>query len=92
VTSIGDQRSPFGVTLAKAGNRSPYRLMVATMRRIREIRRANFLERRSGPRRGLRGRQGLRFYRYAVYGQSSPASQALVTQRVFVPIRPRGWN
>ena len=38
MSRIGDQRSPFGVTLPKAGNRSPYRLMVATMQRIREIR------------------------------------------------------
>jgi hypothetical protein len=66
VTSIGDQRSPFGVTLAKAGNRSPYRLMVATMRRIREIRRANFLERRSGPRSRLFGSQATQFYGQAV--------------------------
>jgi len=79
VTRIGDQRSPFGVTMPNAGNRSPYRLMVATMRRIREIRRANFLERRSGPRSRLRGTQGaFHFYDYPLLvrapGVAIPAS------------------
>ena len=54
MSRIGDQRSPFGVTPPKAGNRSRFRLKLGTMRRIGGIRRANFLEWRSGPRR-LRG-------------------------------------
>ena len=39
------------------------------MRRIGGIRRANFLERRSGPRRGVGGSQGTKFYEQAIYRQ-----------------------
>ena len=53
MSRTGDRCSPFGVAPPKAGNASRFRLRLATMRRIGEIRRANFLERRSGPRRGL---------------------------------------
>ena len=54
MSRIGDQRSPFGVTPSKVGNRSRFRLKLGPMRRIGGIRRANFLEPCSGPRRGLR--------------------------------------
>ena len=48
MSRTGDRCSPFGVALPKAGNGSRFRLRLATMRRIGEIRQANFLGRRSG--------------------------------------------
>ena len=53
MSRTGDRSSPFGVAPPKAGNASRFRLRLATMRRIGEIRRANFLERRSVVGRGF---------------------------------------
>ena len=53
MSRTGDWCSPFGVAPPKAGNASRFGLRLATLRRIGEIRRANLLGRRSGPRRGL---------------------------------------
>jgi hypothetical protein len=74
VSRTGDRCAPFGVAPPNAGNRSRFRLRLATMRRIGEIRRANFLEQRSGPRRGLRGTQRLHFHDEGV---SRPIGTAL---------------
>ena len=68
MSRTGDQRSPFRVAAPQAGNRSGFRLKLATLRRIGEIRWANFLERRSGPQSGeFGGGKG-------IYRQQSAAS------------------
>ena len=58
MSRAGDRSSPSGVAPPKAGKALRFRLRLATMRRIGEIRRANFLERGSGPRSRLDRHRG----------------------------------
>ena len=67
MSRTGERSSPSGVALPKAGNALRFRLRLTTVRQIREIRRPNFGERRSGPRSGLRGSQRLHIYTKGVF-------------------------
>ena len=71
---------------AKSGHGITFRLRLATMRRIGEIRQANFLERRPGPRRGRLGTQGWHFYGYAVYDQKLFFEYAGTQQLAYNPV------